>query len=169
MKLLYDGFVKIYECKNEKNETYNKVVLKGAVGCLVINENHEIVLVKQYRPILGKHTLEIPAGTLDKNISIKDTLIEELEEECGIKREDIISMTEEPILTYDIIENMSDGQIHLFLVNIKNKELIPNEEDDVEEVKFYKKEEIEDLIKQKKITDPKTLLAFFMYKEYYNG
>ena len=78
-------------------------------------------------------------------------------------------MTEEPILTYDIIENMSDGQIHLFLVHIKNKELIPNEEDDVEEVKFYKKEEIEDLIKQKKITDPKTLLAFFMYKEYYNG
>ena len=96
-KLIYDGFVKIYECEREKNgklENYTKVALRGACAGIVINENGQMALVTQYRPILGKNTLKIPAGTLDKNISKKDIIIEELEEECGINREDIINIRE---------------------------------------------------------------------------
>ena len=111
-KLIYDGYVKIYDCERENNGKkvkFTKVHLRGASGGIVINENGEMALVRQYRPILGRDTLEIPAGTLDKNISKRDIIIEELEEECGILREDIISMSDEPVLSYNIIENMSDG------------------------------------------------------------
>ena len=167
-KLIYDGHVKIYDCEREnkgKIDKYTKVALRGASGGIVINEEGKMALVKQYRPILGRNTLEIPAGTLDKNISKKDIIIEELEEECGIPRENILSISEEPILTYNIIENMSDGEMHLYLINVKNADTKPMDEDDVDEVMFYSLEEIESMIGKRIITDPKTLIAFFLYKD----
>ena len=94
-----------------------------------------------------------------------DIIIEELEEECGIPRENILSISEKPVLTYKIIENMSDGEMHIFLINVKTEETKPKEEDDVEEVNFYTLDEIEDLIKNRTITDPKTLISFFLYKD----
>lgn len=168
MKTLYEGFVNIYECERERNgkvETYTKVQLRGASAGIVINENGEMALVKQYRPILGRNTLEVPCGTLDKGISKKDIIIEELEEECGITRDNIITITNEPILTYNIIENMSDGEMHIFFIKVKNVICNPKAEDDVEEVKFYSLEEIENLIKNRVITDPKTLICFYLYKD----
>lgn len=168
MKLIYDGYVQIYDCERERNgsiEKYTKVALRGASAGIVIDEEGKMALVTQYRPILGRNTLEIPAGTLDKNISKKEIIIEELEEECGIKKSDIIEISDEPILTYNIIENMSDGEMHIYLIKVKNVNSSPTEEDDVDEVNFYTLEEIDKLIKERIITDPKTLIAFYLYKD----
>lgn len=168
MKLIYDGYVKIYDCEREKDgkiETYTKVALRGASAGIVIDERGYMALVSQYRPILGRTTLEIPAGTLDKNITKQEIIIEELEEECGIKKDDIISISDEPILTYNIIENMSDGEMHIYLIKVKNTNGRPMDEDDVDEVKFYPLEEIDKLIKNRTITDPKTLIAYYLYKD----
>lgn len=167
-KTLYEGYVNIYECERERNgkiESFTKVQLRGASAGIVINENGEMALVKQYRPIIGYDTLEVPCGTLDKEISKKDIIIEELEEECGITRDNIISITDEPVLTYKIIENMSDGEMNIYYIKVKNVLSNPKEDDDVDEVKFYKLEEIETLIKNRVITDPKTLISFYLYKD----
>ena len=167
-ELIYDGYVKIYNCTRERNgiiEHYNKVGLRGASAGIVINEDGKMALVKQYRTILGKVTLEIPAGTLDKNVSKQEIIIEELEEECGILRDDILEISEEPILTYNIIENMSDGEMNIYFIKVKSLDSCPKEDDEVDEVNFYDIDEIEDLIKKRIITDPKTLIAFYMYKD----
>lgn len=167
-ELIYDGYVKIYDCTRERNgrlESFTKVGLRGASAGIVINEEGKMALVKQYRPILGKVTLEIPAGTLDKSVSKKEIIIEELEEECGITREDIISISDDPILTYNIIENMSDGEMHIYFIKVKSKVSCPKEEDEVDEVNFYDVRDIEELINKRIITDPKTLIAFYMYKD----
>ncbi|PNW71525.1 hypothetical protein CHLRE_16g657964v5 [Chlamydomonas reinhardtii] len=31
--------------------------------------NHQVLVVKQYRPPMGKHTIELPAGLVDKDES----------------------------------------------------------------------------------------------------
>ena len=96
-KLIYDGYVKIYDVKKEKDGKvieYTKVHLRGSSAGIVINEEGKMALVTQYRPIIGMETLEVPAGTLDKGIPPKEIIIEELEEECGIAKEDIISITD---------------------------------------------------------------------------
>ena len=169
MKLVYDGYVKIYDCERVISdgvvEKYTKVARKGASAGIVINEEGKMALVKQYRPILGRNTLEIPAGTLDKAISKRDIIIEELSEECGIDKSDIIEISDEPIITYNIIENMSDGEMHIFLIKVKSVNSKPKEEDEVDEVNFYTLDEIDELIKNRTITDPKTLIAFFLYKD----
>ena len=165
-KLIYDGYVKIYDVRKEKDGKvieYTKVHLRGSSCGIVINEEGKMALVTQYRPIIGMETLEVPAGTLDKGISPKEIIIEELEEECGIAKEDIISITDKPVLTYKIIENMSDGEMHIFLIKTRNNK--PKEEDDVDEVNFYTLEEIESLINKRIVTDPKTLISYFLYKD----
>ena len=159
-ELIYDGYVKIYDVtknNNGKIEKFTKVHLRGASAGIVINEEGKMALVTQYRPIIGVKTLEVPAGTLDKGISPKEIIIEELDEECGISKENIIDISDEPVLSYKIIENMSDGEMHIFLIHVKTMDTLPHEEDDVEEVKFYTLEEIEYLIKERVVTDPKTL------------
>lgn len=167
-KLIYDGYVKIYDVKKEKDGKvieYTKVHLRGSSAGIVINEEGKMALVTQYRPIIGMETLEVPAGTLDKGIPPKEIIIEELEEECGIAKEDIISITDKPVLTYKIIENMSDGEMHIFLIKVKTRNSKPKEEDDVDEVNFYTLEEIESLINKRIVTDPKTLISYFLYKD----
>lgn len=167
-KLIYDGYVKIYDVRKEKDGKvieYTKVHLRGSSCGIVINEEGKMALVTQYRPIIGMETLEVPAGTLDKGISPKEIIIEELEEECGIAKEDIISITDKPVLTYKIIENMSDGEMNIFLIKVKTRNNKPKEEDDVDEVNFYTLEEIESLINKRIVTDPKTLISYFLYKD----
>ena len=167
-KLIYDGYVKIYDVRKEKDGKvieYTKVHLRGSSCGIVINEEGKMALVTQYRPIIGMETLEVPAGTLDKGIPPKEIIIEELEEECGIAKEDIISITDKPVLTYKIIENMSDGEMHIFLIKVKTRNSKPKEEDDVDEVNFYSLEEIESLINKRIVTDPKTLISYFLYKD----
>lgn len=167
-ELIYDGYVKIYDVtknNNGKIEKFTKVHLRGASAGIVINEEGKMALVTQYRPIIGVKTLEVPAGTLDKGISPKEIIIEELDEECGISKENIIDISDEPVLSYKIIENMSDGEMHIFLIKVKTRNNKPKEEDDVDEVNFYTLEEIESLINKRIVTDPKTLISYFLYKD----
>ncbi|KAG2451773.1 hypothetical protein HYH02_003552 [Chlamydomonas schloesseri] len=45
--------------------------------------NHLVLVVKQYRPPMGKHTIELPAGLVDKDESPQTAALRELKEETG--------------------------------------------------------------------------------------
>lgn len=58
----------------------------GAAAVIAINENNKILLVKQYRNSLDRHTLEIPAGGVhNTNEHTMLCAARELEEETGYK------------------------------------------------------------------------------------
>ncbi|GMH66201.1 hypothetical protein TL16_g12318 [Triparma laevis f. inornata] len=50
---------------------------------LKTDEGDMIVLVRQFRPPIGKYTIEIPAGLIDEGESIAEAALRELREECG--------------------------------------------------------------------------------------
>ncbi|MCC8423347.1 NUDIX hydrolase [Mucilaginibacter sp. UR6-11] len=52
---------------------------------LPITKNNEVVLVKQYKHALGEVLLELPGGMQQKNKSIIASVLNELEEETGIR------------------------------------------------------------------------------------
>ena len=52
---------------------------------LPITKSNEVVLVKQYKHALGEVLLELPGGMQQKNRSIIESTINELEEETGIR------------------------------------------------------------------------------------
>lgn len=55
------------------------------VQVLALTKNNEVVLVKQYKHALGEILLELPGGMQQKNRSIIESALNELEEETGIK------------------------------------------------------------------------------------
>jgi len=52
---------------------------------LALTKNNEVVLVKQYKHALGEVLIELPGGMQQKNRSIIESALNELEEETGIK------------------------------------------------------------------------------------
>ncbi|WP_342647719.1 NUDIX hydrolase [Mucilaginibacter sp. CSA2-8R] len=59
--------------------------LGDVVMVLAITPNNEVVLARQYKHGLGEILLELPGGMQQKNTTILQSAINELEEEVGIK------------------------------------------------------------------------------------
>jgi ADP-ribose pyrophosphatase len=59
--------------------------LGDVVQVLPITKNNEVVLVKQYKHGMGEILLELPGGMQQKNTSVIQSALNELEEETGIK------------------------------------------------------------------------------------
>jgi ADP-ribose pyrophosphatase len=59
--------------------------LGDVVQVLALTKNQEVVLVKQYKHALGEVLIELPGGMQQKDRSIIESALNELEEETGIK------------------------------------------------------------------------------------
>ena len=70
-------------------EPYYSLRGKDYVSIVAITCNREIVLVRQYRPAVGKVTLELPAGMVESNEQPEQTARRELLEETGYRANDI--------------------------------------------------------------------------------
>jgi len=64
-------------------EPYYQVVQADGVIMLPVTEGGRIVLVRQFRPPLGRRTLEVPAGFMDEAEAPADAARRELYEETG--------------------------------------------------------------------------------------
>ena len=74
---------------------YREVVTHpGAVAVLPIDEKGDAVLVRQYRYAMGEELLEAPAGKLEKGEDPLEAGKRELEEECGVVADKVISLGE---------------------------------------------------------------------------
>lgn len=93
----------------------------NAVVILPINDNNEVVFIRQYREVIGKNVLELPAGMIDENERTEDAAKRELEEETGIKAKSIefltsyyssCGYTSEKLYIY-VARNFTYGEQHL--------------------------------------------------------
>lgn len=165
---LFDGFHKISEVeatiKGNKVKR-EKLHLKSAVAGLVIDENNRMALVTQYRPTIGKTIKEIPAGVLDKKgLTPLETLLEELEEECEINKDEIISINEKPIYEYYMIVGSSDALISIYEIRVKTQENKLVDDSEVECVEWLTAEEVERYINEGLSPDPKTIVSYQYFK-----
>ena len=62
---------------------YYRINAPDGVIVVALTEDREIVLVRQFRPALGRHTLELPAGAVDPNETREEAAARELYEETG--------------------------------------------------------------------------------------
>ncbi len=74
---------------NGKTSTREIIEHNGAAAILAINNNNEVLLVKQYRCPFKEILTEIPAGKLEKGENPKLAALRELEEETGYKANSI--------------------------------------------------------------------------------
>lgn len=93
-----------------KNETYYRINSPDGVLVLAMTASDEIILVKQFRPALGKETLEFPAGAIDPGETPEQAAHRELREETGY---DCTRL--EPLGTGHIMLNRHRCRLHTFL------------------------------------------------------
>lgn len=64
-------------------------------------ENLDIILIENLRIPSGRHILESPAGLCDKEFSIEENAMREVQEETGYRVKKIVSQTKSPKLSAD--------------------------------------------------------------------
>lgn len=56
----------------------------GSVVIIPVTDSGEIVLIQQWRPAIGKYSIELPSGTREHGETVSETAERELREETGL-------------------------------------------------------------------------------------
>lgn len=82
----------------------------GGAGALPVFEDGTVALVRQWRYPLGRYSLEISAGRIEKEQSPEETARRELEEEMGIRAAELQKLSE-----FFVAPGWCEEKIHVYL------------------------------------------------------
>lgn len=160
-KTLYDGKVlslSIYDLTLKKEKIKREIIEHKGIAAILAFEGNNVLLVKQYRYPFGE-ILEIPAGIIESNESPKSCAKRELIEETGYE-----AITMSKLFKYNPSVGHSTETVHCFIVN--NVKKIPNfkiNEKEINSIIKVNHKKLLKMIKDKKITDSKTICAILYY------
>ena len=156
-KLIYKGKIlnlRVDEWKGHKREV---VEHNGSVVIVPMLSSKEILMVKQYRYPIKKYTLELPAGTLDKDELPVNCAKRELEEETGFAAKSIKKLAE-----FYSAPGFCTEKMHLYLVKGLKRKKQMLEDDEKIKVKKVKITNAIKFIKKGKITDAKSIIGILL-------
>ena len=124
----------------------------GAAAVVPFLNKNEIVLIRQYRPVIDRYIWEIPAGTLKKGESPLKCAKRELEEEIGYKAGFIRYLAH--IYT---TPGFTNECIHIYKATRLKEVKVKPDSDEILSVKNFTINNIRRMLKDKKIIDAKTI------------
>jgi len=134
-----------------------KITHPGSVGILPMLENGNLILVKQFRYVIGSYLLEIPAGTIEEGESPEECAARELLEETGYHAGKLNLIT-----SFYLAPGYSDEFMWLFeATDLSCGEMKPMADESIE-VKEVSLKEALNLIKSGVIKDAKTICAILL-------
>ncbi len=130
----------------------------GAVMVLPILNDKEIIMIRQYRPAIGKWVYELPAGAIegDENPSIRAE--KELAEETGFTAESI-----KPLFESYSSPGFSTEKIFFFTATGLKKGEQRLEENEIIEVEKIKLSKALEMIKNNKVESGHAIQAILFY------
>jgi ADP-ribose pyrophosphatase len=129
----------------------------GSVVLVPVTDRGEIVLVRQYRPAIGRSAWELPAGSLKQGEAPESAAIRECHEETGL-----IPGAVAPLGAFFPTPGYCDEEMHFF----RATSLRPpgagdapaqQDEDEDLEAKAFSREAIQAMIASREIVDLKTV------------
>lgn len=142
--------------KLPNNKVYDYYFVRGnpVIAVLGITLNDKVLLVKQYRPAVGKFMIDIPGGGAEDGEDSKQTAKREFLEETGYQIKNLRKLT-----TFYFDSGRSDKYSTIYVGQaINKKEVLKNEN---EEIKIFEipYDKLLESIKSGKITEPTLKLA----------
>ncbi len=142
--------------------TYREYIDRGdgASAILPVDNDGNLIFVRQYRHGARELILEIPAGMLEKDEDPKIAALRELEEETGHKANDIFYMTK----MYGLVGFCNEI---IYIYYAKNLEITAQnlDPDEFVTIEKYSLEQAMVMIFSGEIVDSKTMIAVMMYNE----
>jgi len=149
---------------NGRQTTREIVEHSDCIAVVVIDENDNVLLVKQFRKPVEKELLEIPAGGIDAGEGPEEAVSRELREEIGYLPRKL-----ERLGGFYSAPGYCSEYLYLYLAT----ELVPSRliAEDTEEINVVRVPiaEIPDLIASGRICDAKSIAGLLAYLEYREG
>ncbi|MFD2704353.1 NUDIX hydrolase [Salibacterium lacus] len=143
--------VQLPDGRTGKREVVNH---PGAVAVIARTPSDKIILVRQYRKALEKELFEIPAGKLEPGEDPEMSASRELEEETGYRAQGL-----KKTASFYTSPGFADEIIHLYEAEQVTRGQTSTDEDEFVELVEVSLEEAQELIREEKIHDAKTMYA----------
>lgn len=161
---IYNGkivslFKDTVECSNGVKSSREVVDHKPAVVVIPIHQDGSITLIKQYRHAVNKVLIECPAGCVDKGEDMLQAAQRELAEECGLK-----AINWQLVHTGFPTPGFCNEIYYLYVAKNLSNFKLPQDKDEVIQTLTLSFSEFENLVFTEKISDIKTLLAYYILK-----
>jgi ADP-ribose pyrophosphatase len=163
-KRIHEGSIlnlRVDEVLLPNNKTSKREIIEhnGAVAMVAVNNENDVILVKQFRKAVEKVMIEIPAGKLELDEDPDQCAVRELIEETGYKPNKITRM-------FDL--STSPGfcteVIHMYIAEDLEEAYLDCDEDEFIEVVKMNIDEAVSMISRGEITDSKTIAGLLYYK-----
>ena len=134
----------------------------GAVVIIPKLPDGRLILIHQLRVATGQRIWEFPAGTLEKRESTLQCAGRELQEETGWKAGRL-----KKLLMYYPTPGISNEIMYLFFADRlrESSDHSPDEDEELE-VRYFRTEQIQRMIRRREIIDGKTILGFLLYQTF---
>jgi len=167
-KTIYEG--KIFNISidtiREGDIQYDReiVIHKGSAVIMPVFADNTVALVRQYRHAARQSLLEIPAGTLEQGESPEVGAARELEEEIGVRAEQLELLTEFYVSPGFLTEKM-----FVFLATGLTETQQKLEDDENLTVERHSFKQLYEMIRNGEIEDAKTICAILMTGPRFGG
>lgn len=142
---------------NGRKSTREIVEHPGAVAVVAVNNDNDIIMVRQYRKPIEQELLEIPAGKLEKGESKEACAKRELMEETGYYPNDMKHIT-----SFYTSPGFSNEIIHLFLAKNLEKKAGEADFDEYLQSENVSLGEVIKKIRNGEIVDSKTITGLLL-------
>lgn len=165
-KLIYDGSfisLKVDKVLLPDGKTSQRAIVmhSGAAVVVPVDQENNVVLIKQFRKPIEKVIIELPAGKLDKDEDPVNCAKRELEEETGLSAQELVKLTE--IYT---TPGFSNEVIHVYLAKGLSQGSSHTDSDEFVEVFKVSLDEAILMVKNGEIKDAKTIVGLLLAKMY---
>lgn len=149
------------ELENQKYAKREIVEHKGASAIIAINDNEEILLVKQYRKAVEDFLYELPAGLINVAEEPIECALRELREETGYE-----ALAISKIYEFYSSPGFSNEKIYLFKADNLQYISTKFDEDEFIEISAVNKIEAKKMLDSGRILDAKTLIGiqYWLYE-----
>lgn len=142
-----------------KEFNYFYTDIGGSVAAVALTAKRELILVRQYRYLTNRDSLEVPSGGVEDGESSKEALVREFKEETGYEAGHILELGD-----FDVANGTSNDIAKIYLLSgckkSGNQKLEATEEGMT--VELYSIEDVFEQVQDGKITDGFTLAALML-------
>ena len=131
---------------------------KPGAAAVAVDDQGQVLLVRQSRPAVGAHVLELPAGLIDPGEQPIDCARRELQEETGYLAAEL-----RPLVAFYTSPGFTDELIHIFVATgLVASPVGHDEEEEIEVVRLPLGQAIEQVL-HGEISDAKTVSGLLAY------
>ena len=144
----------LVELPNGRTTIYGVVSCGECVGVLPFLDSETVLMVRQYRYVVGRTTWEMPTGGVHAGESVEEAAQRELAEETGYRAGRLTHVN-----TYHTSKSVMDETAHLFLGDEMVKLALPADETEFIEILPVSFREVLGRVLSGEIVDSMTIIA----------